>query len=112
MAKKKIRSAVLEQRPELNPVNQKHKEILADLVVEAHELKDGVTLCRSCHKRHHLENGVNCGDLLPGSAGDNPQPSLPNVLQFVGRKVQRLTVEDAQSNKTDTSAPLAASSAG
>lgn len=101
-----IRDAVLEKHPELDPDIQEHKEMLADLVVEAHELKDGVTLCRSCHKRHHLENGVNCGNLLPGGAGDDPQPSLPNVLNFVGRKVQRLTVEDAQSNKTDTSAPV------
>lgn len=101
-----IRDAVLEKHPELDPDIQEHKEMLADLVVEAHELKDGVTLCRSCHKRHHLENGVNCGDILPGNAEDNPQPSRGNVLQCVPRKVQRLTVEDAQSNKTDTSAPV------
>jgi len=107
-----IRDAVLKEHPELNPAVQIDKEILADLVVEAHQLKDGITLCRSCHKKHHLENGVNCGDILPGNAGDNPQPSRGNVLQYVPRKVQRLTLEDTQTNKSDTSAPPAIPTAG
>ncbi len=102
-----IRDAVLNKHPELDASNQFDKELLADLIVEAHNLKDGITLCRSCHDKHHLENGKNCGNILPDNAGDNPQPSLPNVLRFVGRKVQRPTLEDAQSNKSDTSIPLA-----
>jgi len=70
-----IRDAVIKENPELNLNNYNNIDRLADLVVEAHNLEDGVTLCRICHKKHHHENGVNCGNILPGNAGDNPQRS-------------------------------------
>ncbi|MEW6214551.1 MAG: hypothetical protein AB1478_05015, partial [Nitrospirota bacterium] len=44
------------------------------------------------------------GELLGHPERDNQQPSLPNVLSIVGRKVHRLTGEEAQANKPDTSA--------
>lgn len=100
-----IRDAVIDKHPELNLGEYEDREKLADLIIDAHELKDGVTLCRACHKKHHLENGVNCGKLLTGGAEDNPQPSRSNVLDFVGRKVQRLMGEDAQADKPNTNAP-------
>lgn len=101
-----IRDAVIKEHPELDIGKYEDLDRFADLVIDSHKLSDGVTLCRSCHQVHHLENGVNCGDILTGGAEDNPQPSRLNVLDFVGRKVQRLTGEDAQSDKPDTSAPL------
>jgi len=100
-----IRDEVLEQNPKLNVDVYEDREKISDLVIDAHKLSDGVTLCQKCHKKHHSENGVNCGDILAGSAEDNPQPSRGNVLDFVPRKVHRLTGEDAQANKPDTSAP-------
>lgn len=44
------------------------------------------------------------GELLERPEKDNQQLSLPNVISFVGRKVQRLTGADLQTNKPDTSA--------
>jgi len=101
-----IRDAVIESHPELNLNDYRGRDRLADLVIDAHELSDGITLCRSCHKNHHLENGVNCGDILPSGVEDNPQPSQSNVISIVGWKVQRLTGEDTQTNNPDTSAPM------
>ena len=66
-----------------------------------------VPLCSSCHDILHSKNSKG-GELREHLntllVHDNPQPSRSNVMVFVGRKVQRLTVEDSQSNKTDTSA--------
>ncbi len=50
-----IRDAVIKQHPELNIAEYNDIDYLATLVIEAHELSDGLTLCRSCHKKHHLE---------------------------------------------------------
>lgn len=80
---------------------------IARLVVALHSLDDGITLCRACHKKAH---GKKRGELLgsPTAIGeDNQQPSQPNVISIVGWKVQRLTLEDSRSDKSDTSAPLA-----
>ena len=101
-----IRDAVIQQYPHLNTRKHTDMDKLAELVIEAHELSDGITLCQKCHKKHHLENGVNCGDLLTDGAEDNPQPSQSNIVNLVDWKVQRLTGEDAIANKPDTNAPL------
>jgi len=75
-----------------------------------------ITLCRSCHSRikgkekaweAYLTRIVCKGEelrenLKAGSAHGNPQASLSNVISLVDRKLQRLTVEDTQANKTDT----------
>jgi len=77
-----------------------------------------ITVCRSCHStikgkekqwegyfgRIVCKGGELRENLNAQKAHGNPQPSRENVLSFVSRKVHRLTVEDAQSNKTDTSA--------
>jgi len=42
------------------------------------ELSNGITLCHKCHWAVHAAsnaNGVNSGNILPGKAGDNPEPS-------------------------------------
>lgn len=66
---------------------------------------NGITLCVSCHKKRHSEKrGELRGTLTILDAG-NPQPSRSNVVSFVDRTVQRLTGEESQTNKPDTSAP-------
>jgi 5-methylcytosine-specific restriction endonuclease McrA len=43
------------------------------------ELSNGLTLCHQCHWAEHAAlnaNGVNSGKILPGNAGDNPEPSF------------------------------------
>jgi 5-methylcytosine-specific restriction endonuclease McrA len=43
------------------------------------ELANGETLCHRCHWTEHsasTANGVNSGNILPGNAGDNPEPSF------------------------------------
>lgn len=60
------------------------------------EVANGLTLCAPCHWSVHAAvdgNGVNSGNLLPGNAGDNPEPSLDgNVKEGVtasGRAYRR-----------------------
>jgi hypothetical protein len=98
-----IRDAVIKQHPELSILNYKDKDKLADLIVAAHKLNDGVTLCRKCHDKHHLENGVNCGDIFAGIK-DNPQPRLDgNILQGSETNSRSLT-DYAEGSNGDTSA--------
>jgi len=44
------------------------------------DLDNGLTLCAPCHWKVHstasIANGVNSGELRPGSAEDNPEPSF------------------------------------
>lgn len=43
------------------------------------EISNGLTLCFRCHWAEHAAsnaNGVNSGNILPGNAGDNPEPSF------------------------------------
>ena len=66
-----------------------------------------VPICAPEHDKLHSNSRK--GGELRGHLNDilshgNPQPSRSNVLDYVGRKVQRLTGEDAQSDKPDTSA--------
>jgi len=81
------------------------------------EINNLITVCRSCHstikgkekKWEDYFTRIVCkgGELrgnLNAKAHDNPQPSQENVIDLVSWKVHRLTVEDSQSNKTDTSA--------
>ncbi|MBU1145894.1 MAG: hypothetical protein KJ971_08620 [Firmicutes bacterium] len=101
-----IRDTVIKGNPELDQNLYEDREQIAELVIEAHTLNDGVTLCRDCHKNHHLANGVNCGDLLTGSAEDNPQPSLGSN-SFEGSTTNaRLLPGYAGESNSDTSAPL------
>lgn len=60
------------------------------------DVSNGVTLCYRCHWNVHTANnakGVNSGELLPGNAGDNPEPSQDgNILEGVttnGRAYRR-----------------------
>lgn len=79
-------------------------------VIAVDRIKDEsnvVPVCSKCHDILHScsSKGGELRETLNAIlAHDNPQPSLSNVMIFVGRKVQRLTVEDSRSNKTDTSA--------
>jgi len=102
-----IRDKVIAENPTIDIADYEERVKLAHLIAERHVLENGITLCQSCHKFYHAEKR----DELSGNSpsGDNQQPSLSNVIQFVDRTVQRLTVEDTQTNKTDTSVPLAAS---
>jgi hypothetical protein len=43
------------------------------------DVENGLTLCHSCHWAEHTAsnaNAVNSGNILPASAGDNPEPSF------------------------------------
>ena len=102
----KIRDEVLSEYPMLPLDTYDDRLKVAKLIAIEHKLSDGITLCARCHKIYHSANRVNCGDILPGDAEDNPQPSPSNVRKIVDGKVQRLIGEDVQSNKPDTSALL------
>lgn len=99
-----IRDSVRKRNPELKLSSFDDRKELALLIVDDHELEDGVTLCVDCHFSVHK---LNSGELLghPNANGEgNQQPSRPNVISMVGRKVQRLEGEDSQTNKPSTSA--------
>ena len=101
-----IRDSVLSQHPHLNLHKFADKKRAALLIVEEHDLEDGVTLCVDCHVNAHK---LNSGELLghptvAGSDEGNQQPSLANIVQFVARKVQRLEGEEAKANNPSTSA--------
>lgn len=66
---------------------------------------ESLGLCRACHRSIHFAKRGELRGTLTTTGEGNPQPSRSNVLNFVERKVQRLTGEDAQSDKPDTSAP-------
>ena len=93
---KSIREAVTEKNPQLDIRKYEDRRELSKKVVRNHKLKDGVTLCYSCHKKIHYEK---LGELLgPPNERDegNQQPSTSNVIDLVGVKVQRLTGEESQ----------------
>lgn len=101
-----IRDMVIKNNPEISLDSFEGKKEIAAKIAAVHELNFGVTLCVSCHKKIHCETR---GELLENPTAerrDNQQPSRLNVIDFVSRKVQRLTGEDTQTNKPDTSAPL------
>lgn len=100
-----IRDEVLRAHPELSRYSFEGKKALALKIVEAHKLSYGIALCVSCHANVHSETRGELLENLTATGEGNQQPSRPNVLQYVGRKVHRLTGEDTQSNKPDTSAP-------
>jgi len=86
-----IRDDVMKANNHLSVDSYDDRAELARLIVEVHTLEDGITLCYSCHKSCHIEKP---GELreTPNATGEgNPQPSRPNVISMVGRKVQRLT---------------------
>lgn len=102
-----IRDQMIAENPTIDIADYEERVKLARLIAKRHVLENGITLCQSCHRLYHAEKR----DELSGNSpsGDNQQPSLSNVISLVDRKVQRLTVEDTQTNKTDTSVPLAVS---
>jgi hypothetical protein len=82
---------------------------LADLIVIQHTLDMGITLCHKCHMKHHFGKGDELLETPNATGEDNQQPSQSNVRSIVDWKVQRLTLEESRSNKSDTSVPLAES---
>ena len=99
-----IRDMVIAANPELSLDIYEDRVALAEMIVASHTLQDGITLCKKCHRQIHTSKS---GELLetPNATGEgNQQLSRSNVLSFVGRKVQRLPGEDAQSNNPGTSA--------
>ncbi|MBU1145893.1 MAG: hypothetical protein KJ971_08615 [Firmicutes bacterium] len=105
----KIRDAVLESHPKLNPDIFEEKRRIAFHIMEDHTLQDGITLCVRCHS---LAHNTHWGELLEtpnNTVEDNQQPSLPKLSLIVGGKVQRSMGEDSTTNKPDTSAPLVVS---
>lgn len=102
---KDIRDLIIERNPHLSISVNEEREQIATLIVLEHRMEDGEVLCRACHRSIHFAKRGELRETLTTTGEGNPQPSRSNVLNFVERKVQRLTGEDAQSNKPDTSAP-------
>jgi len=56
-----------------------HVKLFADFPDLRWEVSNGLTLCYKCHWNLHTAltaNGVNSGNISPGNAGDNPEPSF------------------------------------
>ncbi len=101
-----IRDMVIKENPGISQATFEGKKALVAKIVAYHKMLFGITLCVPCHKMLHSETR---GELLetPNASGeDNQQPIQSNVRNIVDWQVQRLTLEDARSNKSDTSAPL------
>jgi hypothetical protein len=75
-------------------MNNHEKEILK-------WLNKGLKMTKKCHFE---QRGELRGYLTTEGEG-NPQPSRSNVISYVDRMAQRLTGEDSQADKPDTSAP-------
>lgn len=61
------------------PLHAHHIKPFATFPALRWELSNGLTVCASCHWAIHSAlnaNGVNSGNILPGNAGDNPEPSF------------------------------------
>lgn len=99
-----IRDMVIEAHPEVSLKDIHGRYEMAKLIVAEHAEDDGITLCRNCHSKIHGKKQGELQEHLTATGEGNLQPSHSNVLNFVEWKVQRLTGEDAQSNKPDTSA--------
>lgn len=97
-----IRDMVIKANPHLKVTTVEGKFELAKLIVAEHTLADGITLCKKCHILRHSKQR---GELLETPERDNQQPSPPNLKMLVGGKVQRLTGEESETDKPDTSAP-------
>lgn len=101
---KSIQKAIVASNPHISLSSYEGRLEMASLIVADHILEDGITLCPACHKRLHFEKrGELQGSLTVKDEG-NLQPSQSNVRNIVDWKVQRLTGEDSQTNKPDTSA--------
>lgn len=78
----------------LNPGRIKDESNVVPMCAREHDILHSKSR-KGGELREHLNDILSHGD---------PQPSRSNVLIFVGRKVQRLTGEDTQTDKPDTSA--------
>jgi hypothetical protein len=101
-----IRDSIIKENPGMDNMS------LAKLIVLEHHTEDGITICLTCHRKIHFEKWGGMRGTLTVEDEGNPQLSRENVLDFVSRKAQRLTVDDAQTNTTDKSAPLSIISVG
>lgn len=101
-----IRDMVIKDNPEISQATFEGKKELVSKIVAFHKLFFGITLCVPCHKTIHSETRGELSGNSYAIGEDNQQPSQSNVRSFVDWKVQRLTLEDSRSNKSDTSAPL------
>jgi len=99
-----IRDLVIKNHPEVSLENIDGRYRMAELIVKEHKLSDGITLCWNCHQKIHGKKPGELQGSLTAKGEGNLQPSPPNVLKLVGGKVQRLTADDTQTNKADTSA--------
>lgn len=99
-----IRDGVISDHKELNLSNFYDRKKIAELIILRHTLDDGITLCPKCHAQIHRKKPGELRGTLTVKDEGNPQPSQSNVRSIVDWKVQRLTGEDSQANKPDTSA--------
>lgn len=61
------------------PLHAHHVKSFADHPDLRWDIANGLTVCAPCHWAIHAApnaNGVNSGNILPGHAGDNPEPSF------------------------------------
>jgi 5-methylcytosine-specific restriction endonuclease McrA len=94
---KEIQKKIMDANPGMG--NDK----LSDLIVLQHNAGMGITLCNECHHKITFGKGDELLGTLTTSGEDNQHPSQSNVRSFVDWKVQRLTGEESQTNKPDTS---------
>ena len=100
-----IRDKVIKSNPNIDLETFNGKKIIAAQIVNLHKMSFGITLCVPCHKSVHSETRGELSGNSYALGEDNQQPSQSNVRSFVDWKVQRSTLEDSRSNKSDTSAP-------
>ena len=100
-----VRDKVLAGNPSLN-VHDNTKYELADLIAEEHANNvQGITLCSDCHTKLHCEKRDELLGTLNTLGEDNQQGSSLNAEEQVSENLQRLTLEDMRTNKSDTSVP-------
>jgi len=99
-----IRDYVLGQNPHLSIKVFSERAELAKKIIKEHNMSDGVTLCKECHRKIHTEKSGELLETPNGNAEGNQQPSPPKLKVIVGGTVQRLTGEESATDNPDTSA--------